>query len=54
MTPAQAKTRLGRMCASDTDPGLSSAELDELVVLARRADVDGLAPSDAGWEPTPR
>jgi hypothetical protein len=37
----------------DTGPGpLTVAEVDDLLMLAERVDVDGLEPDDAGWTPT--
>ncbi len=52
MTPEQALTRLTTMTAADKDPVLTELELDELVLMARRADSDGLIITDADWTPT--
>jgi hypothetical protein len=52
MDAATARVRLAAMTAWDSEPTLSSPELDMLVELAQRADSDGLAPSDADWTPT--
>ena len=52
MTEEEARTRLEMMLAHDVEPTLSVEEVDELVVLARRADSDGLAPDDDDWVPT--
>jgi len=52
MTPETARFRLQRMAASDTDPTLSDAELEEILAAAARPDVDGLLPTDTGWTGT--
>lgn len=52
MDAAQAETRLRAMTAADSDPVLTEDELDQLVLLARRADTDGLSISDADWTET--
>lgn len=52
MTEAEARARLERMVAHDVDPVLSSAEVDDLMEIAKREDSEGLAPSDDDWEPT--
>lgn len=52
MTEEEALARLGRMVASDVDPTLSEDELADLLVMAKVADGEGLAPSDDDWEPT--
>lgn len=50
MDAATARTRLATMTAWESEPTLTSAELDDLVVMARRADAGGLAPVDyAVW-----
>lgn len=46
------RARFERMVSASTDPVLSSDDVDQLLVLARRADPDGRAPSDSGWIPT--
>ena len=52
MDDASALARLQAMCAATEEPVLSSADLEQLVALARRADADGVAPSADGWVPT--
>ena len=52
MTLAEAKARLERMTAATEDPVLNSADLDELVLIARRSDSAGLLPGATGWVPT--
>lgn len=49
MTPEQALTRITIMTAAESDPVLSIDELDELVLMARRADRYGREISDADW-----
>lgn len=52
-TVAQARARLTTFTAAGVDPTLTAAELDELVVLAKRADADGDAPdAHAEWQAT--
>lgn len=52
MTEAEARALLERMVSNTTDPVLSSADMDELVKLAKRADASGVLPTAAGWTPT--
>lgn len=52
MTEPEALARLQIMVAWDAEPALSPDEMGMLVDVARRADADGLAPSDTGWAPT--
>lgn len=52
MDEAEARQRLQRMVAYEDVPALTVAEVDDLVVIAKVTDVEGLLPSDAGWEPT--
>lgn len=52
MTEAEALARLQRMVAHDVDPVLTSAEVTDLLDMARREDSEGLAPSETDWEPT--
>ncbi len=52
MDDVQATIRLRMMTAADDDPALTEAELDELVLMSRRADRDGYVISDATWTPT--
>lgn len=49
---ATARARLEREVAWETTPKLTVAEVDDLVVLAKRTDYFGLTPSSAGWTPT--
>jgi hypothetical protein len=49
---ADAKARLARMCAAAKEPTLTDGDLDDLVEIARRIDIDGLAPTDPDWTPT--
>lgn len=49
-TEAEARTRLERMVASTTPPTLSAAEIDDLMVLARRLGPSGVDPdSETEW-----
>lgn len=52
MTEAEARARLESMVAWSVAPALTVAEVNDLLNQARRADADGLAPSDTGWTPT--
>jgi len=52
MSENEARTRLQTMTASSKEPTLTEAELGLLVASAKRADRDGLPPSDAAWTPT--
>lgn len=52
MTEAEARQRLERMVAHEDVPALSSDEVDDLVVIAKVTDVEGLLPSDTGWTET--
>lgn len=49
MTPRE---RLQSMTAASTEPTLSEAELDELLVMSALPDVDGALPTDDDWVPT--
>lgn len=40
------------MTAQDTEPLLSEADLDDLLLLFRRPDTNGNAPGADGWTPT--
>jgi hypothetical protein len=40
------------MIAVDVDPILSAADIEDLLEVAKRADPDGLGPSDENWTPT--
>lgn len=52
MTDAEARELLESMTAWDSVPTLTDEQMDLLVVRARRADPDGLLPSDTGWAGT--
>lgn len=52
MTEAEARARLERMIAPDMDPTLSTADVDDLIAIAKRPAPDGVVPSDAQWTPT--
>lgn len=52
MTEAEAYELLEYMTASGADPTLSATQIGLLVDLAKRADTEGVAPTDAAWEPT--
>lgn len=52
MTEAEARSRLKKMIAADVDPILTVDEVDDLLLMAKREDSEGLAPSDDDWEPT--
>lgn len=50
--PQSTIDRLGRMVAWTSEPVLTPAELDDLLLLARRPDPDGIFPDQTGWTPT--
>lgn len=52
MTEAQARARLTRMIAMDTEPLLTADDLDLLVEIAKKPDSDGRTPSDVDWVET--
>lgn len=52
MTEAEARARLESMLAWSSDPALTVAEVDDLLLQSRRADVYGVPPTYAGWVPT--
>jgi hypothetical protein len=52
MTEAEARARLQRMIAATEEPLLDVADIDDLVVIAKRPDSAGLVPSDPLWTPT--
>jgi hypothetical protein len=52
MTEAEARADLQRMTAWDSEPALTVADVDRLVVLAKRPDALGRNPSDPLWTPT--
>lgn len=47
-----ARARLERMLSPGIEPVLTEADIDELMVQARRPDRDGRLPSETGWIPT--
>jgi hypothetical protein len=47
-----AKEKLKRMIASDVEPSVSDAEVEELLAAASVPDGGGLAPIGVGWTPT--
>jgi hypothetical protein len=46
------KDKLKKMTAWNTDPQLTDAEIDELLIAASKVDAAGLPPSDPAWTPT--
>lgn len=52
MTEEEARARLELMVAWDAVPVLTSEEVDDLMVIARRPDEYGLLPTDEGWTET--
>lgn len=52
MTEAEARARLERMVAHNTEPVLSIEDVDQLVDVAKLPDLDGLPPDDVDWVPT--
>ncbi len=52
MDPTVARNRLQRMVAYDSRPSLTTAEVDDLVIIAKVADSEGRAITDAAWVPT--
>lgn len=52
ISETDARSRLDSMLQSASEPLLTQAEVEALLVEAKRADADGLAPSDTGWTPT--
>lgn len=52
MTESEARARLQSMTAWDAVPALTADEVEELLVIARRPDEDGLLPSDDEWTGT--
>lgn len=47
-----ARDRLAQLVAAGVAPTLTDGQLDDILIRARRPDVDGLLPSDADWTPT--
>lgn len=52
MDEAEAQARIEIMTAWEAVPALTSAEVVDLVEIARRPDEFGLLPSDTGWTET--
>lgn len=52
LSEADALVRLKQMLQSDAEPSLMIDEVNDLLEFAKRADPDGLAPSDEGWDPS--
>lgn len=52
MDAGTALARIATMCAADREPTLDIEDLDFLLGLARRPDIDGLVSTDASWTPT--
>jgi hypothetical protein len=52
MDRTAAELRLKSMTAWDEDPALSQEEIDDLLEQAKVPDADGLAITDAAWDPT--
>ena len=52
MEYAAARARLERMVAASTSPTLSAGEVDDLLRIGARPDVDGRLVDDADWEDT--
>jgi len=46
------KNRLKRMTAADSQPVLSSGDLDELLSMFQKTDANGIVPGADGWNPT--
>lgn len=52
MDALEARAQIERLTSATDEPVLSAGELDALVTLAKRADVDGRVPTDPNWIPT--
>lgn len=52
MTEAEVRARITSFASADTEPVLTSADLDVLVSIAKVSDQFGMWPSDDGWSPT--
>lgn len=52
MDHEQAWKRLKMLTAADSAPVLEADEIETLLAMHRRADVDGRAPDAVGWLPT--
>jgi hypothetical protein len=49
---ARARASIALDCNASAEPVLTEADLDQLLLGARREDVYGYAPNEAGWTPT--
>lgn len=52
MTEAEARARITLFLNPGTEPVLAAAEVDILVDIARKVDVNGVQPGDAAWTET--
>lgn len=52
MTAAEARDRLIAFADANSEPVLTSSDLDLLIVLAKRVDKFGILPGDTSWEET--
>lgn len=52
--PLNLKDRLKKMTAAESEPLLSSDELDDLLLQFRKTDANGKTPDETGWIPTYR
>jgi hypothetical protein len=52
MDEAAARARIERLTAHDVDPILDTADIDDLVGVAKSFDSLGRLPTDPEWEPT--
>lgn len=52
LSEAEARARLEAETQASSEPTLLAADIDALLEYAKRADTEGLAPSDTGWTET--
>lgn len=52
MTEAEAKTKLELLVLPSEEPALSAAQVNDLVVAARRPDLEDRVHGESGWEET--
>lgn len=52
VTEAEARARITLFLNPGTEPVLAAAEVEILIDMARRVDVNGVEPGDASWEET--
>lgn len=52
MLEAEARARISLLVAANEDPVLASEDIDILLDMARRVDVNATLPSGANWTPT--